>query len=169
MKSFNLRQVRLRSGEEFRDEIELELEPFELGGERYLPVPAAVPAELAITKASTGTVFQLKFATRLHGPCYRCLGDAVLEVAIDAREYQATNPQESDELRTPYLEDDNLNLAAWARDAVALALPDKILCRADCAGLCPACGKNLNDEPHVHEEQETDSRWAALERLREQL
>jgi uncharacterized protein len=169
MKRFNLRQVRLRSGEEFRDEIELELEPFELGGERYLPVPAAVPAELAITKASTGTVFQLKFATRLHGPCYRCLGDAVLEVAIDAREYQATNPQESDELRTPYLEDDNLNLAAWARDAVALALPDKILCRADCAGLCPACGKNLNDEPHVHEEQETDSRWAALERLREQL
>jgi uncharacterized protein len=169
MKRFNLRQVRLRSGEEFRDEIELELEPFELGGERYLPVPAAVPAELAITKATTGTVLQLKFATRLHGPCYRCLGDAVLEVAIDAREYQATNPQESDELRTPYLEDDNLNLAAWARDAVALALPDKILCRADCAGLCPACGKNLNDEPHVHEEQETDSRWAALERLREQL
>jgi uncharacterized protein len=169
MKSFNLRQVRLRSGEEFRDEIELELEPFELGGERYLPVPAAVPAELAITKASTGTVFQLKFATRLHGPCYRCLGDAVLEVAIDAREYQATNPQESDELQTPYLEDDNLNLAAWARDAVALALPDKILCRADCAGLCPVCGKNLNDEPHVHEEEETDSRWAALEGLREQL
>jgi DUF177 domain-containing protein len=169
MKTFNLRQVRLRSGEEFRDEIELELEPFELGGERYLPVPAAVPAELAITKATTGTLFELKFATRLHGPCYRCLGDAVLEVAIDAREYQATNPQESDELRTPYLEDDNLNLAAWARDAVALALPDKILCRADCAGLCPACGKNLNDEPHVHEEHETDSRWSALERLREQL
>jgi uncharacterized protein len=169
MKTFNLRQVRLRSGEEFRDEIELELEPFELGGERYLPVPAAVPAELAITKASTGTVFQLKFATRLHGPCYRCLGDAVLEVAIDAREYQATNPQGSDELRTPYLEDDNLNLGAWSRDAVALALPDKILCRADCAGLCPVCGKNLNDEPHVHEEHETDSRWAALERLREQL
>jgi len=169
MKSFNLRQVRLRPGEEFRDEIELELEPFELGGERYLPVPAAVPAELAITKATTGTVLQLKFATRLHGPCYRCLGDAVLEVAIDAREYQATNPQESDELRTPYLEDDNLNLAAWARDAVALALPDKILCRTDCAGLCPVCGKNLNDEPHVHEEHETDSRWAALEGLREQL
>jgi uncharacterized protein len=145
------------------------LEPFELGGERYLPVPAAVPAELAITRASTGTLFQLKFATRLHGPCYRCLGDAVLEIAIDAREYQATNPQESDELRTPYLEDDNLNLTAWSHDAVALALPDKILCRPDCAGLCPVCGKNLNDEPHVHDEEETDSRWAALEALREQL
>jgi DUF177 domain-containing protein len=169
MKSFNLRQVRLRSGEEYRDEIELELEPFELGGERYLPVPAAVPAELAITKASTGTVFQLKFSTRLHGPCYRCLGDAVLDIAIDAREYQATNPQGSDELQTPYLADDNLNLAAWSHDAVALALPDKILCRADCAGLCPVCGKNLNEEPHTHEGEETDSRWSALEALREQL
>ena len=64
MRSFNLRQVKLRSGEEYRDEIELELEPFELGGERYLPVPDKVPAELAVTKATTGTVFELGFTTR---------------------------------------------------------------------------------------------------------
>jgi uncharacterized protein len=169
MKSFNLRQLKLRSGEEHRDEIELELEPFELGGERYLPVPGTVPAELAITRAATGTVFQLGFTARLHGPCYRCLGDAVLELPISAREYQATNPEGSDELRTPYLVDDTLDLTAWARDAVALALPDKILCRTDCAGLCGVCGKNLNDEPHTHDEALTDSRWAALEALREKL
>jgi uncharacterized protein len=132
-------------------------------------VPGTVPAELALTKASTGTVFELKFTTRLHGPCYRCLDDAVLEVPIAAREYQATNPEGSDELKTPYLEADNLDLAAWSRDAVALALPDKILCRAECAGLCPVCGKNLNNEPHIHEEETADSRWAALEALREQL
>jgi uncharacterized protein len=169
VRSFNLRQVKLRSGEEYRDEIELELEPFELGGQRYLPVPDKVAAEFAITKASTGTVFELGFKGRLHGPCYRCLGDAVLEVPIAAREYQATNPEGSDELRTPYLRDANLDLAAWSRDAVALALPDKILCRSDCAGLCPVCGKNLNDEPHAHEEERSDSRWSALESLREQL
>jgi uncharacterized protein len=169
MRSFSLRQLKLRPGEEYRDEIQLDLEPFEFGGERYLPVPDTVPAELAITKASTGMVFQLAFTARLHGPCYRCLGDAVLEVPIAAREYQATNPEGVDELRTPYVEDDKLDLAAWARDAVALALPDKILCRPDCAGLCPDCGKNLNDEPHTHEDEPTDSRWAALESLREQL
>ena len=145
------------------------MEPLEFGGERYLPVPGTVPAELALTKATTGTVFELAFTARLHGPCYRCLGDAVLELPIRAREYQATNPQGSDELRTPYLVDDNLDLAAWARDAVALALPDKILCRADCAGLCGVCGKNLNDEPHTHDETPSDSRWAALEALREKL
>jgi uncharacterized protein len=169
MRTFNLRQAKLRPGEEYRDEIELELEPFELGGERYLPVPDRVPAELAITKATTGTVFDLRFTTRLHGPCYRCLEDAVLEVPIVAREYQATNPDGSDELRTPYLVQDNLDLAAWGRDAVALALPDKILCRGGCAGLCPVCGKDLNKEPHTHEEVATDTRWAALERLREKL
>ena len=132
-------------------------------------MPGTVPAELAITKASTGTLFQLSFDARLHGPCYRCLGDAVLDVPIAAREYQATNPEGSDELRTPYLVDDKLDLTGWARDAIALALPDKILCRADCAGLCAVCGKNLNDEPHTHDEEPTDSRWAALEGLREQL
>jgi hypothetical protein len=42
MRSFNLRQVKLRPGEEHREEIELELEPFELGGERYLPVPGTL-------------------------------------------------------------------------------------------------------------------------------
>ena len=135
MKSFNLRRAKLRPGEEHREAIDLELEPFELGGERYLPVPDTVPAELAITKATTGTVFQLRFTTRLHGPCYRCLEDAVLEVPIAAREYQATNPDGSEELRNPYLDADNLDLGSWARDAVALAFPDKILCRAECAGL----------------------------------
>jgi DUF177 domain-containing protein len=169
MRSFSLRQLKLRPGEEYRDEIELDLEPLEFGGERYLPVPDTVPAELAITRASTGMVFQLAFTVRLHGPCYRCLDDAVLEVRIAAREYQATNPDGADELRTPYVENDKLDLAAWSRDAVALALPDKILCRPDCAGLCPECGKDLNDEPHTHEEAPTDSRWAPLESLREQL
>jgi uncharacterized protein len=169
VRSFNLRQVKLRSGEEYRDEIELELEPFQFGGERYLPIPERAPAELAITKASTGMLFELGFTARLHGPCYRCLGDAVLEVPIRAREYQATNPDGSEELGTLYLHDDNLDLGTWSRDAVALALPDKILCREDCAGLCAICGKNLNEEPHKHVDEPTDSRWSALESLREQF
>lgn len=169
MRSFNLRQVKLRPGEESRDEVELELEPFALGGERYLPVPENVPAELAISRATTGTVFDLAFTSRLHGPCYRCLGDAVLEVPIAAREYQATNPEGADELLTPYVENDQLDLGSWARDAVALALPDKILCREDCAGLCPMCGKNLNDEPHEHEEPPAENRWAALQSIRDKL
>jgi uncharacterized protein len=168
MTTLNLRTIKLRSGEQFRDGQEIELEPLELGGQRYLPVPQKAAAELMITRASTGTVFELRFRVRLHGPCYRCLEDAALELPISAREYQATHP-ESDEMRTPYLEDDRLDLSAWARDALALELPDKILCKPDCAGLCPVCGKDLNVEPHAHDEPEPDSRWSALAELKNKL
>jgi uncharacterized protein len=166
MTSFDLRRVKLRPGEEHREALDVELPVFEFAGQRYLPVPENVVSELVVMRALTGTVFALGFSTRLHGPCYRCLGDAVLGLPIHAHEYQASSPDD-DELRTPYLENDVLDLSGWARDAVVLALPDKILCRADCAGLCPECGKNLNDEPHEHEEAAADSRWQALEALRD--
>ena len=92
MTSFNLRQVKLRPGEQLHDQLEVELAPLQYGGQRYLPVPEKVPAAFELTRATTGTVFGSTFTARLHGPCYRCLGDAVLEVPIDAREYQATSP-----------------------------------------------------------------------------
>lgn len=164
-----LRTLRLRPGEEHRDELAVELEPFALGGERYLPVPGVVAAQLTIARATSGDVFGLRFSTRLHGPCMRCLADAAVDVDVDAREYQDADPAAGEELRSEYVVDDQLEVSAWARDAVALALPDQILCRLDCAGLCPVCGKDLNVEPHEHDEQGGDPRWAALESLRDQL
>jgi uncharacterized protein len=169
MTSFNLRRLRLRSGEQFRDGVEVALEPLEFGGQRYLPVPETVPAELTITRASTGMLFELRFAGRLHGPCQRCLDDAVVDVPISAREYQAASPNSSEELRSPYVASDSLELSAWARDALVLSLPQQILCRADCAGLCPVCGVDLNLEPHEHEEEHSDPRWAALAELKDRL
>ena len=115
--------MKLRPGEQFRDELELELSPLEYGGQRYLPVPEQVPAELEITRANTGTVFSLAFTARLFGPCYRCLGDAVLELPIRAREYQAESPGGADELTTQYVTDNRLDLSTWARDGLVLALP----------------------------------------------
>jgi uncharacterized protein len=169
MTSFNLRQVKLRSGEQYRDEVEVQLESLVFGGQRYLPVPEKVPAELAISRATTGTLFELAFEGRLHGPCYRCLADAVVDVPVAAREYHAASPGASDELRMPYIAEERLDLSGWARDALVLALPGKILCRPDCAGLCPVCGRDLNREPHTHGEEEPDSRWAALAELRDRL
>jgi uncharacterized protein len=168
MTSFDLRRLKLRSGEEHRDRVDVELSPLEFGGQRYLPVPGEVPAELTVNQATTGTAFRLRLDARLHGPCYRCLADAVLDIPVDVREYQATNP-DTDELRTPYLVDGALDLSAWARDSVVLALPQQILCRPDCAGLCPTCGKNLNDEPHEHSVESSDPRWSALESLKDSL
>ena len=168
MRSVDLRRLRLRSGEQHRDRIELELEPFEFGGQRYIPVPEEVEAELTVTQASTGTVLELRFDARLHGPCQRCLSDAVLDRAIAAREYHATNA-DTDELRSPYVHEGTVDVAAWARDALALGLPVQIVCRDDCAGLCPVCGRDLNEEPHEHAEEASDPRWAALAELRDRL
>lgn len=169
MTTFNLRNVKLRSGEQFRDEVQVEIAPLEFGGQRYVSVPEKVEAELVISRASTGTVFELRFRSRIHGPCQRCLADAVVEQPIFGREYHASSPEAGEELLTPYVEDDRLDLSSWARDSIVLELPVQILCRADCAGLCPVCGKDLNAEPHEHEQDISDSRWAALAELRDRL
>jgi uncharacterized protein len=163
--TFNLRQVKLRSLDQYRETVELQLEPLLLGGQEYVPSPDPTPAELTITKATTGTVLDLAFRVRLQGPCFRCLADATLDLRIGAREYHAASPGADEELRSPYVADDLVDLSAWARDAIALELPEKILCRADCAGLCPVCGRDLNVEPHAHEETDVDPRWAALRSL----
>jgi uncharacterized protein len=166
---FNVRTVKLQPGEQFRDKKEVELEPLELGGQRYVPIPETPEASLTLNRLISGLMLELELDVRLVGPCVRCLTDAGISLDVHAREYQATNPGEAEELTTPYLVDDRLDLSAWARDAVVLGLPDKILCRADCAGLCPECGRDLNVEPHEHEQQATDPRWGALAELKDRL
>ena len=87
----------------------------------------------------------------------RCLADAVVDVHVDAREYHAANAGSADELRSEYVvDDDQLELSAWARDAISLELPEQILHARDCAGLCPVCGKDLNVEPHTHADEVLD-------------
>ena len=169
MTRFPLRRLRLRAGEEHREHVQIELEPFELGGQRYLTVPQEVEADLTIVQATGGLDLRLHFDARLHGPCMRCLADAALDVHVDAREYHARDAGGAEELRSEYVVEDQLELTAWARDAIALALPVQILHAPDCAGLCPVCGKDLNVEPHTHDEVEADPRWSALEELRDRL
>ena len=166
--TFPLRRLRLRAGDEQHEDVLVALEPFELGGERYLPVQNEVEAVFEVQRATSGDVFRLAFEAQLQGPCMRCLRDAVAKVKIDAREYQASATDAPDELRTEYVVGPDLQLSQWARDAIATALPGQILCRRNCPGLCPVCGKDLRDAPHTHEESDSDPRWAALEALRDE-
>jgi uncharacterized protein len=65
------------------------------------------------------------------------------------------------------VEHEVLDLHAWARDALALALPATLLCRDDCAGLCAVCGENLNRAAPGHQhEAGPDPRWAKLSEIR---
>ena len=147
----------------------MELEPFVLGGQRYEAAPLNVPVEVKISQASGATVFDMQIDARLTGPCMRCLAFADVACHVSAREFNDPDAPKVDELRSDYVIDDHLDVGAWARDAIALELPEQILCRQDCAGLCPVCGKDLNVEPHEHADLETDPRWGPLEELRDKL
>ena len=74
----------------------------------------------------------------------RCLEGAGHEVSVDAREID--QPGGGEELSSPYLDEGELDVKAWARDALALALPTQIVCSEDCLGLCAVCGENLKND-----------------------
>jgi uncharacterized protein len=94
----------------------------------------------------------------------RCLEAAAPVTEVDAREVD--QPGGGEELTSPYVDGDELDLRAWARDAYALALPAQVLCRPECLGLCPQCGADLNAEPDHAHEAAPDSRWAKLRELK---
>lgn len=148
------------------DDLEVALDGFDLAGEHY-ETPATVPVRLDLSRmVGDGYALRLRFTTTLSGPCMRCLTPAAPEIAVDAREVH--DPRGDDpEMTSPYLQGELLDLGAWARDALALALPNQVLCRPDCAGLCAICGADLNTAgpEHVHE-REPDPRWAALRELK---
>jgi len=167
--TLDLRRLHLRPGEVRREEVVVELEPFLLGGQRYEVTPAVLPVELELSRPSGATVLDLRLHARVTGPCMRCLGFAELELDVTAREFHDPDAPAGDELRSDYVVDEQVRVDTWARDAIALELPDQIVCRPDCAGLCPVCGKDLNAEPHEHVELAADPRWAALEQLRDDV
>ena len=85
---------------------------------------------------------------------------------LDAREVEQPGAGD-EELSSPYVDQDGeLDVAAWARDALALSLPAQITCTPECAGLCPQCGANLNEDPDHAHEAEPDPRWAKLSEIR---
>jgi len=167
----DLRALRLRPGEVRREAYDVEVEPFVLGGQRYESTPATIPVELEVSQPSGATLFDLHLRVHLSGACMRCLGFAEIERVVTAREFHDPDAPAADELHSEYVANDRpeLDLGTWVRDAIALELPDQILCRPDCAGLCPVCGKDLNVEPHEHLERDPDPRWAALAELRDEL
>ncbi len=127
-----------------------------------------MPYRLDISRTGAGHAMRLRFDATLTGPCARCLSDARTEVSVDAREVD--QPRTGDvELTSPYVVDDVLDLGSWVRDALTLEAPSQVLCRPDCAGLCPVCGESLNDaDPDAHRhDPETPSVWAKLDELRE--
>jgi uncharacterized protein len=164
--TFDLSGLHMSSGGGRRFDLTVSVEPFELAGERYEVTPAQLPARLDVScTTGDGYALRLRFAAQLKGPCMRCLEAATPSFEVDARE--VSQPGEGEELESPYVDRGLLDLHGWARDALALALPTQMLCRPECAGLCPVCGADLNvaGPGHAHD-REPDPRWSKLSELR---
>jgi DUF177 domain-containing protein len=164
--TFELGQLQLAAGQGRRLELHVGIEDFDLAGQRYAVTPELVPTTLDVSRMTGGGwSLRLRFRASFAGPCMRCLEPAAPSLEVDVREVD--QPGGGEELDSPYVSGDAvLDLRAWAHDALSLAMPSQLLCREDCAGLCPVCGINLNAEPgHAHE-REPDPRWAKLRELR---
>jgi uncharacterized protein len=165
--TIDLARLSLAHGEGARLDLDVRLDPLELGGQTYRLVRDAVAARLDVSRPSNGYALRLRFPLRIEGPCMRCLEAAAVEAEVDAREVDQSDT-EDEELRSPYVVDDELDLGRWAHDAAVLAIPTRILCRPDCAGLCPTCGESLNEaDPSAHEHNAGDDpRWSKLSELK---
>ncbi len=175
--TFDLGGLRLTAGEGRRLDLHVPIGSFDLAGETYPVQPDLVPVRLDISRTTgDGYALRMRFQASLAGPCMRCLGPAAPTFDVDVREVSQPNEargrgrreeEGSDDLTSPYITDGVVDLRAWARDALALSVPANVLCREDCAGLCPACGANLNEAgPDHHHELAPDPRWAALSEIR---
>ena len=164
--TLDLETLSLRPGDGRRIDARVRLDPISLAGQRYEVAEGAVEARLDVSRTLAGYALRLRFEAPLEGACMRCMADAGHAVPVDAREVD--QPGEDEELHSPYMENGTLELAAWARDALVLALPAKILCRENCRGLCAICGADLNTaDPAEHRHDEGgDPRWAKLRELK---
>jgi uncharacterized protein len=166
--TLDLARLSMTSGEGRRlTDLEVPLGDIELWSERYA-TPDTVPVTLDLSRMTGGGwALRLRFDATLSGTCMRCLGPASPSISVDSREVHEHDAGGDPELTSPYVDDaDVLDLAAWARDALALELPRQVLCRPDCAGLCAVCGEDLNEAGPDHQhDREPDPRWAALRDL----
>jgi uncharacterized protein len=162
--SFDLGGLRLTPGEGRRLDLELSLGEFEFSDQHY-DTPPAVPARVDVSRmVGGGYSLRLRFESTISGPCMRCLEPASPATSVDAREID--HPGGGEELDSPYVEGEELDLAQWAHDAYSLALPVQVLCRPECLGLCPDCGTNLNADPGHEHEAAPDPRWSKLRELK---
>lgn len=81
---------------------------------------------------------------------------------IDERDWSDADASADEDLDMSPIQDGMIDIGPLVREVLALALPMKPLCREDCLGLCPVCGKSLNDGPCGCRVEVIDPRLAAL-------
>lgn len=169
----DLRSLDLSSGAAIRLRLRVPPVALRLGGQDYVTDPPGPEVDVEVSRSLAGLHFRLRAHADLAGPCWRCVGPARVGVGIDTSEFAADGRGPDDpfdeDFDSAYVVDNALDVATWTRDAIAEELPAAILCREDCAGLCPTCGADLNAAACDCVQEPSDSRWDALRGLSERL
>ncbi len=173
LEKLDLNSVGLMPGAGRRVEMSVAVDDLVFASERYTVAPQPLPVTLDISRLSGhGFALRARFTAQVIGPCMRCLKPARLSLEIESREVDTgasvAIADADEDLLSPYVVDDALDVAAWARDALIVNLPATLLCREDCAGLCPVCAADLSEvgDGHSHDSGPQDPRWAKLRELR---
>ena len=164
MLQFDIRTVEARAVQ-----VNAELPPDDSVWQPGDPVPAS---PLRVTgRLSAAGAGKFYWHGRIEGnltmPCRRCLNDATVPVQSEAHVIFAE--EGSDETEDPdvrVLDDRSLriDLAPAVREEWMLNVPSFVECREDCKGICPTCGKDLNEGP-CECPVGRDARWDALRKL----
>ena len=120
---------------------------------------------LRFSRNSQGILVQADLEASVAAECSRCLTPTSVPVPIELEELFAypLDPE------MDYSVDDTgiLDLSPLLREETFLATPMLIVCRPDCAGLCPVCGQNLNEGSCDCEQEDIDPRLEALRTLKD--
>ncbi|HEY7137947.1 MAG TPA: DUF177 domain-containing protein [Acidimicrobiia bacterium] len=131
-------------------------------GGSAVPDDEVVQVDALLERVHEGIVVRGVARTRWSGSCSRCLRAVGGELSAEINELYEPDPLEGE---TYPLGNEQLDLSLAARDAFLLDLPTAPVCRPDCAGLCPVCGIDRNDDRCSCEQSVPDPRWAALSQL----
>lgn len=142
-------------------------------GEQVAGVENAPRAKLRLERRGSLVLARGHYQAGLVLECSRCLAHFAwqLEGPLDwtFRPLEPPRGEEvrlaEDELEVIFYQGGQLDLAQGLRDELCLSLPIAPLCRPDCLGLCPVCGKEQTDGVCACRSKETDPRWAKLAKL----
>jgi uncharacterized protein len=121
-----------------------------------------VRGQFLLTRTTRGVLIKGQFSTELEAECVRCLEPFHLALSVPMEE-MFTFSAASDPIY--FIDEGWLDLRQPLREQILLALPIHSLCRPDCKGLCPNCGRNLNEDPCNCSTAEIDPRLADLKKL----
>lgn len=162
----DLKDLGLRPGDSLERTYALDMEPVARGGVRHhVLLPDGV--SVTVVRVAGGFLVTVGAVVRVYGPCERCLEEASLELHIEQQEFAPTarDGWEGSDL-SAFIDELVVDVSGIAREAVVLALPAQLICAESCRGLCPRCGRNLNNGPCDCPAEETDERWGKLRDLK---